>query len=80
MKRRSNVAERVESGELMYNKFGRLVSKKKHLLGKKMYKLNKTVMVANRADGFAKGSRRASVRGSRKSRGSRLSGGGYGLW
>ena len=34
----------LTKSQLMKNKHGRIVSKKKHALGKKMYKLNKHLM------------------------------------
>jgi hypothetical protein len=65
-----NIQERLASKELMYNKFGKLVSTKKHKLGKRLYKEYEDVMKANRASPFTRG-RSNSVGGRRRSRRSR---------
>jgi hypothetical protein len=66
-----NIKERLANGELMHNKFGKLVSTKKHKLGLKLYKKYEDVMVANRKSPFGssksrKSSRSQSMGGSRR--------------
>jgi hypothetical protein len=66
-----NIKERLANGELMHNKFGKLVSTKKHKLGLKLYKKYEDVMVANRKSPFGKSrksSRSQSMGGSRRRR------------
>jgi hypothetical protein len=48
-----NIKERLASGELMHNKWGKLVSTAKHNRGKKLYSKYRGVMEANRASPFS---------------------------
>lgn len=45
----------LKKSDLMYNKWGAIVSKKKHELGMKRWKLVKDVFMANKAPAFKKG-------------------------